>query len=323
MTIRDDAQDFAPVDTQLTLGLGLVRSWIAEARRAKYKLVLPIIFAIGAASLYLHLAIFIYTAELKVTPSPGDGAALGSNVSSLAAIAGVGLPRGQTSNFSLYLEILNSRAAAENLARNEGLMRTVFADRWADGTRSLSGLAAGADAAKRTIKNVLGIPNYPKARPNAADLQKFIGEQLSVSENPKRGVSTISFSFRDPKFAKLFLEQLNATADAIVRQRTLTRTAGYISYLEAKLQTVSLAEHRAALASSLSDQERTRMLASSTLPFSAETIGAVSVSNRPTNPQPLVILGLATFLGISAGIGWIFLAVSRQSGLSGTDPGLL
>ncbi|WP_448585444.1 hypothetical protein [Thermaurantiacus sp.] len=274
--------------------------------------VVSTILALAGASVYLRVAKYYYAAEIKVTPPQAESSVLPGNLGTLAAAAGVSLARGQGSGFPLYLELLRSRAVAERLITNDGMMRSVFPDDWPapDGRLPPPGPLHGLSA---FVKSVLGVPQQPRTAPDAAELEKYLRDTISVSENPRRGVTTIRFLHEDNIFAGQFLNAVHRAADDIVRERTVARSTASVAYIQEKLQGDLMAEHRIALAQILGEQERALMMARSGLPFSADILGGVAVSGRPVRPRPVLVLGFALAVGLLSGFGVALLRIFNDT----------
>ena len=71
--------------------------------------------------------------------------------------------------------------------------------------------------------------------------------------------------------------------------------------LSAQLGKVTIAEHREALAQTLSEQEKQRMAASSSAPYAAEPFGNATASPRPTSPRPILVLAASLMAGLLLG----------------------
>lgn len=90
--------------------------------------------------------------------------------------------------------------------------------------------------------------------------------------------------------------------DNSIRRRARDRASQYITYLSGQLQTARLVEHRSAIAQTLAEQERNRMMASSTLAYAAEPLDQVVTSLRPTEPRPALVLAIYLLVGTAIGI---------------------
>lgn len=265
------------------------------------------------AVLYLHGATYRYTATLQLVPTEQASPALSRNLSGLASLAGVGLPKAQVSQFSLLLETLRGRDVAAILTHNAPLMHVVFANDWNVTERRWQQHDSVARPFKDDIKALLGVPVEAWHPPGAADLQEFLGRKVGIDEDVKKSVATISFSDPDPRFAAHLLDVLVGAADERLRQRALIRSGEYIAYIQQKLPTITIAEQRDALFTALSEQEKQRMMASATLPFAADPIGSAAPSLHPTFPPPWIVLALGTAAGLFAGILLALITNARRA----------
>ena len=262
------------------------------------------IACIAVAIFYLNIATYKYTAELKVTPSQlsGAGSSNAGGLAGLASLAGVHLSKDSTATpFELFMEGLKSGLAAESLVHDRDIMKVAFQAEWSESKGGFVERKSLPGNIIRAVKRGLGLPVYPWKEPNAIRLQNYIQENVKITESPKSPVVTISFSHKDPVFAKKFLTVLHESLDNQLREKALIRSTKYISYLTNQLQKVTVAEHRAALADALSEQEKFRMTASSGLAYAADPFGTVTVSLNPTSPRPAIVIILSVILGLVLG----------------------
>lgn len=274
-----------------------------------WQLIAFLFVALTLAVIYLNMATYYYTATMNVAPvqSSASSSKLG-NFAGLAAIAGIPLPQDSASMaFVLYVEGLRSRVAAEALALDPVIMQTVFKDEWDPEQKRFVEPNGPLKPVIPFFKAALGMPNYAWHQPDAARLQAYLQTAIKVIQNPKTPVIMITYRHPDAAFASKMLSALNADVDDILRRRSLDRSTQSIAYLTQQLARVTLLEHREAVAVSLSDQEKQRMFASSSLPFAAEPFGGIVVSLRPTWPQPIIVLVVAFAAGAIAGVGWIIM----------------
>jgi len=257
------------------------------------------------AVVYLHLATYVYTAELKVVPIAGSSTNLTSKLGglgNLAALTGVQLPQDSSGmQFRLYVEGLRSRFAADALAKNDDVMKVLYKTEWDEETKSWHESKSPIRYVAKAAKAILGVPDVPWQPPNGARIEKFLANKLDISEDPKKMVVTIQFEHSDPQFAVTLLAALNRAVDGELRRKAILRSSQNIDYLTRQLKTVTLAEQREAIIRSLGDQEKVAMMANSTASFAAETFGQPYVSYRPTSPKPGSVLMSAILVGIILG----------------------
>jgi hypothetical protein len=262
------------------------------------------------AFIYLNFATYEYAASYRVTPVRSDGPGLSGGLSSLAAVAGVSVGRGDAAKpFTLYLNLLKSRDVATELAKDQALMRGAFRASWDQQTGQWRQPRSYTRWAKTLVRQIAGAPVRPWTPPDAARMQTWLQDHVSVSDDQRNAIATISLTDADPQFAVAMLTALDRSADQLVRQRSLARAEASIRYLQTTLPTVVLAEHRAALAESLGEQERVKMMSMASSSFAAEPLGAIVASPEPVTPNPLLTLAALSLLGILVGA---LVAVNRK-----------
>ncbi len=273
---------------------------------------------VAATLVGLVLAIFMlsilprkYTAFLQLVPMEQSGAALNRNISGLASLAGINLPRGQASQFTYVLEVMKGADTAAAVARDQSLMHRLFPSQWNARERRWQQPDSALRPYASAVKSLLSMPQPAWHPPGKAELQTLVQRRLMVGEDPKKALVTLSFDDRDPTAARDLLVALHKAADGQLRARALDRTQANIQYLSMKLRTVDLAEHREALATALAEQERVLMTASVTgLDFAADELGSASVTDLPTSPNTLLVLasglggGMALGAAMVLGLAW-------------------
>lgn len=246
----------------------------------------------------------IYQAQMQVTaaqPSEGAGNAQLSAVAALAQVAAPVQQNGTT--FSFYVDSLTSRDVADVLAKNLRVMHTIFANQWDEETQTWHPPPEGRWARyRREIKEYLGLPVQPWHPPTGEDLLYFLTGNVQVLGDPRKPYLTkVALYYPDRDFAVYFLNLMHQTCDNILRQKETQRTSQNIAFLTKTLATITIAEHRTAIAQVLSDEEKRAMSARNDLPFAAEFFERPWAATFPSYPVPFesIMWGAAggAFLG--------------------------
>lgn len=294
-------------------------NWLANigaVLRQRWWLVAAVtLVAVLAAVIYLRTASYLYTAELRVYPAPsttGQPQASGS-LGGLASLAGLAAPGAEAATpFRLYLEGVRAREVAERLARDRGLMHATFAPEWDAATRTWHERRGLGGTLKHAVWGLLGLPLPGWRAPDAARLQDFITDRVSVNQSVKSPLVSVTVETPDPRFGVSFLTALGATTDQYLREQQRARTQNNIDYLSDKLRGVTLIEQRQALFNALNEQERQAMLANSLAPYAAIPFGVAVATTVPTTPRqvPLLLAGLVG--GLVAGVAVALLLGPRR-----------
>ena len=254
------------------------------------------------ASLFLHVATYSYTATLTLLPSQSQtqtSNSLGGLGGSIAALTGLNLAQGGTvSPFLIYPDALKSRVVADDLvARSPDILQHLFEGQWDESTQQWRPPSGQMYEWLTFVRSTLGMYVAPWAPPDGANLQLLISTRVRVEPNLRNPILKVSFDDRDPVFAQRFLDALHASVDRSLRQMTLDRSSEYIRYIQERLRTVEVSDVRQALVSTLSEQMRLVMMASSNTPFAAQPIGGAERSLFPTSPRGFLVLFLSLLVG--------------------------
>jgi uncharacterized protein involved in exopolysaccharide biosynthesis len=190
-------------------------------------------------------------------------------------------------------------------------MRKIFNSEWDPSRNGWHAPRGVAFSVKSVWLSILGVKGREWAAPDGARLQEYLGRKLQVVQSTKKQIVAINFSHADPVLARDLLTALHTAVDGQVRRRTLERVDESIAYLAGKLNVVSNVEHQKALADALSEQEKLKMMASSSVAFAAEPFGTPSVLAHPTSPKPGRVLFSAIALGVFFGVAFA-VAMAKQ-----------
>jgi hypothetical protein len=292
--------DDALIDLVALGGFVWQRKWWVAAAAA---------LGLAAALLFLNFATPKFAASLRVTPASSTGSgvagALG-RIGNLAAIAGVAARPGNESAqpFDLYLDRLRSRELAAELAKEERILKTVFATEWDPS----AGRFVERPGLLRPLRNLFyglaGQPLQPWNPPGASQLQEYLAKEVAILPPAPRDppITVLSLRHRDAEFARHLLSRMHDIADADVRRQSLARANEYADHLALKLATTDIAEHRRTLSEALLEQQRAIMMATASGAFAAIPTEAATASRRPVAPQLATVLALGLILGAVAGL---------------------
>ena len=279
------------------------------AWRQKVAVLFCVLIALLLAIVYLHVAKPVYTVAFKITPAiSSTSRASSGRFGAIASLAGVNIPQDDNSMaFEVYLVELQGRATAAGILRNPELMHRMFPKEWDAATGQWHQPPTGLfHPLGQAVKFLLGIRQPDWTPPDAARVEKILDDNIHISKTPYTPVVTISIESPDPETDSMLLWTLHLSVDDFIRQRTLTRTGRYIDYLNKQLAATTVNDYREALITSLVEQQKARMTASSGLPFAAEPVEPPTISSTPSSPNGPVTIVMSLLLGLAAGGGLAF-----------------
>jgi hypothetical protein len=278
-------------------------------------ILVPVVIAIVITAMNLREAVRIYPTRMQLTTvqTAGDDNANVNRlngIAGLAQLAGATLPTNQNAlQFRLFIESLYSRDIADEIAKNQDIMKTLFANQWNATTQSWEQPPLTfTEKAINEVRALLGLaPPAQWHPPNGINLLSFLNDYLLVDQDPRKPyLVKLTLLHYNSQFAINFLNYLTATVDNQLRQKALVRANQYMDYISRKLPTVTIAEHRAALTQALGEQERFAMVASSSLPFAADVFEKPWTSTLPDSPKPRQAFLLALVIGGAIGFAIAF-----------------
>lgn len=247
---------------------------------------------------WAHLSPPVYTVTLQITPVVTDQSPASGRFGGLASLAGINIGQNQNSmNFDLYLAGLKGRAAADELARQPGILRTMFAGEWDDTQHTWRQPQSRFGFIRKSIGWFLGYRAIPWTPPNGAQVQQVLAGMIDVYKPLNSPIATVTLRTNNPEWGRQLLWALHHAVDDALRKKTMARATDSINYLNKELATVTVSDYREALISTLSDQEKIRMAASAKDSFAAEPVEPPAAPNGPTSPNPMSIIFGALVVG--------------------------
>jgi Chain length determinant protein len=273
-------------------------------RSGWWRMVIGAVVGFILATIALFLSPAQYTAHMVIGPVQDNSSSLLSGrlgqFSSLASLAGVNLGAADNNvSFTILREVLKSQRLYETLDAKHQVIRQFFPAAWdaeKGGWKEPSGIVPAALA---ELRRVLGFPPHPN--PTMFDLMRGLERRYQITQVQLSGLYRLTMVSNNPEFARDFLNWVLEESDRMVREDVMSRTTTQIRYIEDRLKTVTVQEHRSALLQLLIGQEQQRMLMASGLPFAATVIQPATVTDYPTSPRPSLYWLFGIFLGVLAG----------------------
>ena len=287
-----------------------LRGLLLKGWRGKWVILATMAAALGLATVSLKTTAPLYTATMAIVPAgeSGAGGLAGklSQYGDLALLAGIKVPSADTvSPFTQFTELVTSVVVAERLVDKYGVLQKVFKGSWDAENEHWLPPEGSVARAKGWVRSFFNLPAWTP--PSTQSLAVYLEAKVKVSEVARTGIHKIVFRHQDPEFAVQLLRWIHEEGDELIREEAQERATRQIEYIERKLATVLITEHRFSLTQLLSDQEKQMMMIQVDLPFAARVIEPPVVSDAPTSPKPFRLLALGVVGGFFVGILLLFL----------------
>ena len=280
--------------------------------------VITALFAIGSVVYALSIPNqYKATALLAPAQSGGGGlsAALGQ-LGGLASLAGVSLDAGESSESQIAQEIMRSWSFVESFIVNNNLEVAVYAAKgWSKGSGELKIDDNVYDVAGQVwlLKDEETDALVP---PTSWELFTRFSEMLSVSEDRKSGLVSVSIEYYSPKMAKEWLDLYVAAINAHMQARQVLKVTNNISYLEDQISKTPIAEMREVFYTIVEEQTKNKMVAEASPEYALVAVSPSMIPEIKSQPNRACICILGTLLG---GVFGVFIVLIRHYVLTSLD----
>ncbi|WP_191117811.1 Wzz/FepE/Etk N-terminal domain-containing protein [Vibrio campbellii] len=263
------------------------------------------VFAVGAVLYALSLP-NIYKADALLAPaesSNGGGLSkMAGQLGGLAALAGVNLGAGESSQTDLAVQVMRSRQFVEAFINKHDLLVPLMAAK--DWDLANNKLILDEELYNSNTGEWLREPSGMRgAIPTAQEaFEVFIREVLSVSQDKESGLYTISVNNYSPYLAQQWVNWLIEDINKVMRERTIAETSQNLAYLNTQLEKTAVADMQSTFYKLIEEQTKSLMLAEVQEEFIFKVVDPAVVPELKDGPKRALICVLGTLLGGMLGV---------------------
>ena len=261
-------------------------------------IVITTIFAVGSVFYALSIP-NQYKATALLAPAQSDGGGLSSalgQLGGLASLAGVSIGGGESSESQIAQEIMRSWSFVETfIADNELAVEVYAAEGWSKGSNEL--LINQDTYDSENDQWLTEDPNGNLAAPSSWQLFKTFSGMLSVSEDKKSGLVSVSIEYYSPQIAKEWLDRYVASINSHMQSRQVAKVSNNIDYLKAQIDKTSIAEMREVFYTIIEEQTKNKMVAEASPDYAFVAVSPSMVPEEKSQPKRALICILGTLLG--------------------------
>ena len=246
------------------------------------------IVCVGLAVSYALYSPEVFKAETLLAPATEEKSGASSALSQfggLAAMAGISIP--SDSNVEQVVATLNSRKFLRTYINQNKLTPVLFDEIW------------NAERQAWMVPSVEDEPTEQKA------IESFKA-CLSVDEDKKSGLITLSISWKDPEVAAKWANDLVKQLNEQLREQAIADSKKRVGYLEQELAKTTLQDMRAVLYNLLESEKQKAMLANVNEDFALEVIDPAVAPEIREKPKRKLIVALGGVCGGFLGIFAVF-----------------
>ena len=226
----------------------------------------------------------------------GLSGALGQ-LGGLASLAGVSIGGGESSESQIAQEIMKSWSFVEGfIADNDLAVEVYAAEGW---SRVSNQLKIDNDVYEVETKSWLVEDAHTgkEGPPTSWQLFEAFSDKLSVSEDKKSGLVSVSIEYYSPQIAKQWLDLYISAINKHMQERQVEKVSNNISYLEAQIGKTSIAEMREVFYTIIEEQTKNKMVAEASPDYAFVAVSPSMVPEEKSQPKRALICILGTLLG--------------------------
>ncbi|MBS0388235.1 MAG: hypothetical protein JSR15_07115 [Proteobacteria bacterium] len=235
---------------------------------------------------YRAATVLVASGSDSVGAAGGLSSALGS-LASVASLVGIGL--GGSGDQDEAIAVLTSREFVQKFIEDKGLMPLLYDDDW--------------DAGKKRWKHPDDAPTPAKA------YKDFLDDNLSVSQDRKTNLVTVTIDWRDREQAAAWANELVARLNAEMRRRALEQAEAALGYLKDELKVTTQVGVQDAINQLIEAQINKRMLANVTEEYAFRVVDKALPPDEddPERPKKLLMAAVGLLMGLLTGAVWALL----------------
>ena len=240
-----------------------------------------------------------YKATALLAPAQADGGGLSGalgQLGGLASLAGVSLGGGKSGEAQIAQEIMKSWSYIEGFIADNNIAAEVYAaEGWSKGSNTLQidGDVYDAELKKWFVEDESGAIGPP----SSWQLFEAFSQMLSVSEDKKSGLVSVSIEYYSPQIAKQWVDLYVQSVNRFMQQRQVDKVTRNINYLQEQIEKTSIAEMQEVFYTIIEEQTKNKMLAEASPDYVFVAVGPSMVPEQKSQPKRALIFILGALLG--------------------------
>ena len=254
--------------------------------------ILSVFYALSVPNQYKASALLV-PAQQQTGGISGALAQLGG----IASLAGVSLGSGDSSESQIAQRIMQSWSFIEDFIKTNNLEIDVFAaEGWdrASGKLEIDEDLYNSGTTQWLVKND---ETNKVGMPSSWQLFETFTEILSVSEDKKTGLVSMSIEYYSPQLAKQWLDMYISAINKHMQERQMAKVTRNIEYLEAQIAKTTIAEMQEVFYTIIEEQLKSKMLAEANPDYAFVAVSPSMVPEQKSQPKRALICILGTLLG--------------------------
>lgn len=263
------------------------------------------VFALGSV-FYALSQPNIYKADALLAPVESSGGGglskMAGQLGGLAALAGMNLGAGESSQTALAVQVLRSRQFIDMfIVKHDILVPLMAAKGWdLENNKLILNDEIYKERTNEWLREPDGLRGVEPTAQEAFDV--FSKEILSIEQDKESGLYTLSVKHFSPYVAQQWVNWLIEDINKVMRERTIAETSQNLAYLKIQLKKTPVADMQSTFYKLIEEQTKSLMLAEVQEEFVFKTIDPAVAPELKDGPKRALICLLGTILGCMLGI---------------------
>ena len=262
--------------------------------KLKYVLLIFLLLSLIYSSHKIRNAVFEYEVKLSIVPLEDQKISF-SSIQGLNEVLGI-KSNSREPSLNLYKSLIRSEYIAEIISKDLNFMKTLAGPSWDIKNNSIIQNEIIKFNVKNIIKKIMGIPIFKSITTNSKFVFGFLSKLNFRSLDS--GMTEIYIATERPKVGQDLLQRAHDATEKFLKKRNKNKTLKNIEFINSKLSKPIKSNSRSALIKMLVEQNQSLMIASSDIPFVAETFSSPVVSEFPVSPNAKIIIALNAIISI-------------------------
>jgi len=292
--VQNDVQNDSQYDDEIDL-----RELFGVLWAGKVKIIAITAMFVVASVIYALSVPNQYKATALLAPAQSDGGGLSGalgQLGGLASLAGVSLGGGESGEAQIAQEIMKSWSYIEGFIADNNIAVEVYAaEGWSKGSNTLEINNDAYDVG--TSKWLLEDESGAIKLPSSWQLFQAFSGMLSVSEDKKSGLVSVSIEYYSPQIAKQWVDMYVESINRFMQQRQIDKVTRNINYLQEQIEKTAIAEMQEVFYTIIEEQTKNKMLAEASPDYVFVAVGPSMVPELKSQPKRALICILGTLLG--------------------------
>ncbi|MFT3906200.1 MAG: Wzz/FepE/Etk N-terminal domain-containing protein [Steroidobacteraceae bacterium] len=258
-------------------------------------------FAVLSAVVVLRLPNQYKASAVLASAESSKTSGMLSQLNGLASLAGVSVNSDEEDESQIAMAVLQSWNFIDQFIRNNHLEVAVFAAKGWD--RATNQLLIDDDLYDVSQKKWVRVPPKGKTvEPTSWELYQKFSDRLTVLQDKKTGLLTVSYEYYSPQVARDWVDGLVKAINEHMRQRKLESSTNNINFLQEQIDKTPLADMRAVLYQLVANETKNKMLAAASPEYQYVVVSPAMVPEEKSKPQRVLIVLGVTLVGTALAI---------------------